>query len=116
MNLGTAFTTAWTDLKKVASEAAAFVAKQAPAAQKVIAVGSAAVEAIDPALTPAITAFDSIEQSLVGEVTAALGSIITAPDPASFFSVTLPGTLYPALKAIEQTLTGHPAVVAAKAA
>jgi hypothetical protein len=116
MTLSLAFTTAWNDLKAVALKAASFVAKQAPVINKVVSVGSIAIEALDPALTPAVTAFDSLEASLVGEITAAIGSVTTAPDPASFFTVSLPGTLWPALKAIEQTLTGHPAVVAAKVA
>lgn len=116
MNLGKVLTTAWIDLKAAAAKAAAFVAKQEPVAQKFVSIASTAAEALDPALTPEITAFDAIEQSLVGEVTAAIGGIATAPDPAGFFSVSLPGTLYPALKAIEQTLSGHPAVVAAKTA
>jgi hypothetical protein len=113
INLGKAFTTAWSDLKKVAAKAAAFVAKEAPVAQQVIAIASTTVAALDPALAPEITAFDSIEEALVGEVTAALGAVTTAPDPASFFTISLPGTLYPALKAIASTLSGHPAVVAA---
>lgn len=114
MSIASAFTTAWNDLKAVAEKAAAFVSKQAPVVQKVVSVASTAIVAIDPALAPVVTAFDNIEAALVGEVTAAIGSITSAPDPAGFFTVSLPGTMWPALKAIEQTLTGHPAVVAAK--
>jgi hypothetical protein len=116
MSLSSAFTAAWLDLKKVATTAAAFVTKQAPVVQKVVGIASTAVEVLDPAATPIVTAFDSIEAALVGEVTAALGAITTAPDPTSFFTVSLPGTLWPALKQIEQTLIGHPAVVTAVAA
>lgn len=114
-NLANAFTTAWNDLKKVATLAKAFVAKEEPVLQTVVSIGSTAVEALDPALTPAVTAFDSLEAALVGEVTSAIASVTTAPDPAGFFTVSLPGTLWPSLKAIASTLEGHPAVVAAKA-
>ena len=114
-SLGAAFTTAWTDLKKVAATAASFVAKQTPVINKVVSVGSETVEALDPALTPIVTAFDNIEASLMGEVTAAISGVTSAPDPASFFTVSLPGTIWPALKSLASTLEGHPAVVAANA-
>jgi hypothetical protein len=114
VNLAKDFTTAWQKLKGAATEAATWVAKQAPVVNKVVAVASATVEALDPAVAPVVTTFDNLEEALVGEVTNAIGAITTAPSPESFFTIQLPGTFWPALKAIEQTLLGKSAVTPAK--
>lgn len=113
INLGHLFAVAWQDLKKGATAAQSFITNHGAQIQADVKIGEGVVTTLDPSVTPFVTVFDSIEEALMGEVTAAVSSVATAPDPAGFFTVSLPATLWPALKGIGTTLSGHPAVVAA---
>ncbi len=108
--LGTAFTTAWKDLKKVALEGAAFVTKNSATIQHDVAVGSAIVATVDPALVPVITVFDNVEEAAMGELCAVASDVTNATTLEGLF-----GTAWPTIQALAKTLTSHPAVVAVAA-
>lgn len=114
MNIGTAFSKAWSDLKAAAVKAEDFVAQNAPGIESATATVSTIVETVDPASKPAVTAFDDLETLVLGHVTASMASNTKATPPkvGSTFTVTLPAELYPALSSIAQMLST--AVVAAQ--
>lgn len=67
MTLANAFTTAWKDLKTGAAKVAEFLTKNQTTITAVSEVG-AVVSVIDPALAPAATVFDQLEEQVVGKV------------------------------------------------
>ena len=114
MSLKIAFATAWKDLKGALSKADAFITKEAPAIQTAVQTGSAIVEAAVPASTGIVTTFDSLEESLMGEIAAAVHASSGVANAASApVAVTFSAEASAALKSIVATLSSHPAVVAA---
>lgn len=110
INLAKAYTTAWQDLKAFGAKAVAFVAKETPAVNSVVKEVSTAAEIVDPALTPAITVFDTLEEEVVGYVAALASDTANATTLSGLF-----GSAWPTVQALVAQLEGHPAVVAAKA-
>jgi len=106
--LGTAFTTAWKDIKKVATEAAAFVTSNSATIQKDVAIGSAILTTAVPTLAPAVTVFDSVEEAAMGELCAVASDVTNATTLEGLF-----GAAWPTIQALVKTLSTHPAVVAA---
>jgi hypothetical protein len=114
MSIKTAFTTAWKDLKSVLSKADAWLTKEEPAIQKAVTTGSAIIEAAVPASTSIVTSFDNIEESLMGEIAAAVHATSGAANASSApVAVTFSAEASAAIKSIVATLSTHPAVVAA---
>lgn len=111
MNLGTAFTTAWKDLKKVATEAASFVTANAAKINADVAIGSTIVAAVDPAIAPVVTVFDSVEETVMGELVAIASDVTNAKTLEGLF-----GSAWPTIESLVKTLSTHPAVVTASAA
>jgi hypothetical protein len=109
--LGTAFTTAWKDLKKVALESAKFVTSNSATIEKDVTVASTIVATVDPALAPVVTVFDSVEESAMGELCAVASDVTNDTTLEGLF-----GTAWPTIQSLVKTLSSHPAVVAAVAA
>jgi hypothetical protein len=108
--LGTAFTTAWKDIKKVATEAASFVTSNSATIQKDVAIGSAILTTAVPSLAPAVTVFDSVEEAAMGELCAVASDVTNATTLEGLF-----GAAWPTIQALVKTLSTHPAVTAAQA-
>ena len=108
MTLAAAFTTAWKDLKTFGSKAVVWIAKEAPVAQSVVSTAGAIVSIVDPALAPAISTFDTLEESIVGKLAALASDTSNATNLETLF-----GEAWPTIQALVATLKNHPAVVAA---
>lgn len=68
MTLANAFTTAWKDLKTGAAKVAEFLTKNQRTIKTAASEVGAVVSVIDPALAPAATVFDQLEEQVVGKV------------------------------------------------
>lgn len=113
MKLIAAFKTAWQKIKGGLTAAAAFVAKEAPTVQAVVKEGSAIAVAAFPTLALPITAFDSIEESVMAEISAAISTGAALTQSSGATTVTLSAELSTIIKSLVQTMEGHPAVAAA---
>ena len=116
MSLKTAFTTAWKDFKSTLTRVNTFLIADAPKIQGDIQVGIGVASALDPALAPALTAGDEIEESAIGELLSIFSSgsaVVNATTGAA--AVTLSSGLATSLTALVGTLENHPAVIAANA-
>jgi len=106
-SLSSLYTKAWAELKKVGTEVKTFVDKEQPV---VIAVGTelaAAATVISPAAGAAITAFDSLEELVVGKIT----SLASDASNATTLSALL-GDAWPVVQSLTATLKTSPTVVA----
>jgi hypothetical protein len=111
MKLANAFATAWKDLKAVARKIAAALAKNSAAIQTVVANGSAVAIAIDPAIAPEVTAFDTLEEVIIGKIAAAATDTANASGLSVLF-----GEAWPAIQALVKALENHPTVASVTAA
>lgn len=110
MTLANAFTKAWKDLKGGATKLEAFLAKNGTEIQSVVAQGSAVALAVG-APPAAVTAFDSLEEVIMGKLVAA------SQDAANTASLsTLIGDALPTVQALAATLKNHPTVASVTAA
>jgi hypothetical protein len=116
MKIISAFSTAWKSFKGFVTKTDAYLVADAPKIQSAVQVGEKVVDAIDPAAAPLVTVFDSFEEAIVAEITAAFhtgNAVVNATSGAAVV------TLSPELTALATNLTnilkGHPAVVAATA-
>lgn len=105
--LAAAFKTAWNALKTGATKVEAFIVKAEPVVQEVVTEGSAITDMVAPALAPAVTAFDSAEEIIMGKVLALLQNAETAPTVSTLFADELP-----LLQSIKDVVVNHPAVAA----
>lgn len=110
MTLSKAYTTAWKDLKAFGTKAVSWIEKQEPTVQKVVDEVSAAVEVVAPALTPLVSTFDSLEETVIGELAALASDTANATTLSGLFK-----DAWPAVQSLVNTLKTHPAVVAASA-
>lgn len=110
MNLASAFTVAWKDLKAGAAKVAAFLTKNEQNIQTAVSDAGTVVAAIDPALAPVITEFDRLEEQVVGKVLELASDAANAPSMSALF-----GAAWPVILALKQQLSSHPAVAAAAA-
>lgn len=115
--IGSAFTTAWKSFKHLIAKTDSFLAANGPKIQAGVAEASQIAVALDPALAPIVTVFDGFEEALMGEVTAAVhtGTALTDASTGAT-TIVLSGELSGIIKQIANTISGHPAVVAAAAA
>lgn len=113
MSLKSAFTTSWKSFKNFVVKADIFVTANAPKIQAAVKTGEQIAVAVDPALAPIVTIFDSFEEALAGEVFAAVhtgAALVSSTDGAT--TVTLSAELSGLVKHLADTLSGHPEVVA----
>lgn len=111
MTLASAFSTAWKDLKATAAKVANVVTRNSAAIQTAVTDASAVATAIDPPAAGVITAFDTLEEVIVGKVAAAASDVANAASLASLF-----GEAWPAIKSLVATLQDHPTVASVTAA
>jgi phage-related protein len=111
MTLANAFTAAWKDLKAVASKVATVLTNNGAAIQTVVTDVSTVAAAVAPALAPAVTVFDSLEEAVMGKVTAAASVIANATSLSALF-----GEVWPAIQSLVATLENHPTVASVTAA
>ena len=113
-NLTKAFTTAWQSIKGFVHKTDAYLTANTPKIQQGIVIAEKVAVAVDPALAPVVTIFDTFEEALIGEVTAAFhtGAALTDATTGAA-TITLSGQLSGIIKHLADTLAGHPAVVAA---
>ena len=111
MNLANAFAAAWKDLKAVAGKISAALAKNSGGIQAVVTDGSAVAIAIDPSIAPEVTAFDALEEVIVGKIAAAATDTANASGLAVLF-----GDAWPAIQALVKALENHPTVASVTAA
>jgi phage-related protein len=111
MTLANAFSTAWKDLKAVASKVSTALTNDSAAVQTVVTDASTVVSAVDPALAPAVTVFDSLEEAVMGKVAAAASDIANATSLSALF-----GEVWPAIQSLVATLENHPTVASVTAA
>jgi hypothetical protein len=115
--LVTALKTAWKDLKSTLTKVDAYLQANEPKIQAEIQTGVGVAEALAPSATPIITSLDTIEESAVSELAAAIHSgaaVVNASDGTA--AVNLSAGLYSSVKSLVATLSNHPAVVAAQTA
>lgn len=120
VNLKSAMTLAWIDLKKVGlavknAVRTVDVALQAnaPKIQAGIQQASAVASVLDPALAPAISSFDKIEEVLMGEIATAFHAGNAAIGANGAAQVTLSAEVVQAIQSIVSTLSTHPSVIEA---
>ena len=114
MNIKSAFTAAWQSFKGFVGRTDAFLVKNAPTIQKDVTIGIGIASAMVPSAAPALAVFGTLEEAIMGEVTAAIhtgNGLVTATDGST--AITLSAELSDILKHLANTLAGHPAVVAA---
>jgi len=111
MTLANAFAAAWKDLKAVATKVATALTNNGAAIQTVVKEASTVVAAVEPSLAPAVTVFDSLEEAVMGKVTAAASDIANAPSLSALF-----GEVWPAIQSLVATLKNHPTVAGVTAA
>jgi len=110
MTLATAFSTAWKDLKATAAKVANTVTRNSAAIQTVVTDTSAVAIAIDPSAAGAITAFDSLEELILGKIAAAASDVANANSLPALFQ-----EAWPAIKSLIATLENHPTVASVTA-
>jgi len=111
MTLASAFSTAWKDLKDTAAKVAGVVSNHSAAIQTAVTGASAVAIAVDPAAAGAVTAFDSLEELIVGKIAAAASNAANAASFEALFA-----EAWPAIKALIATLENHPTVASVTAA
>jgi hypothetical protein len=111
MTLANAFSTAWKDLKAVAAKVSTVLTKDSVAIQTAVTDASAVAVAVDPSAAGTITAFDSLEEVIVGKIAAAASDVANAASLESLF-----GDAWPAIKSLVATLENHPTVASVTAA
>lgn len=111
MTLANAFTVAWKDLKAGAAKVADFLNKNSAKIQAGTAAVSAVVTIVDPALAPAVTEFDQLEEQVIGKVLELANDAAKANSLASLL-----GEAWPVILSLKQQLSTHPAVQSAVAA
>jgi hypothetical protein len=114
--IANAFKTAWQDLKKGLTAADNYLQANAVQIEAEIGTGAKIAENLLPAAKPIITAADTLEEAVMGELVAAVHSgaaVVNATDGTA--AVTLSAGLTASLQALKDTLAGHPAVIAATA-
>lgn len=111
MTLANAFSAAWKDLKLAATKVTAFIAKQQPVVQQAVGIATAVASIVAPAAVPVITEMDSLEEAVVGALSAA------AQDTTKESTLqALLGDLWEPFKAVVTTLESHPTVATVTAA
>jgi hypothetical protein len=110
MTLANAFTVAWKDLKTGAAKVAEFLTKNQTTIKTVVSEVGTVVAAIDPALAPAVTVFDQLEEQVVGKVLELANDAANANSLAELF-----GAAWPVILSLKQHLSNHPAVQSAAA-
>ena len=117
MSIGSAFTKAWQSLKNFVTKTNALIVKDAPIIQNAVKVGSAAIVAAVPSAAPAVSAFDSIEETVMGDIAGAFHAGSVAIDAGTGqATVTLSAELSAYFQDLVNRLSGHPDVVAATVA
>jgi len=111
MTLANAFSTEWKDLKGTAARVATTVTRNSATIQTVVTDVSAVAVAIDPSAAGVITAFDSLEEVIVGKIAAAASDVANATSLESLFA-----EAWPAIKSLVSTLENHPTVASVTAA
>jgi hypothetical protein len=114
MKLGPVFTTAWKSFKGFVLKTDSYLQANEPKIQAGVKVAEKVAVFADPGLTPAVTIFDGLEESAMGEITAAFhtgAALVNATDGTA--TVTLSAELVGVLRHLANTLAGHPDVVAA---
>jgi hypothetical protein len=111
MKLANAFATAWRDLKAVAAKVSAALARNSAGIQTVVADGSAVADAIDPSIAPEVTAFDALEEVIIGKIAAAATDTANASGLSVLF-----GEAWPAIQALVKALESNPTVASVTAA
>ena len=111
MKLSTAFSTAWKDLKATAAKVATTVTRNSAAIQTVVTDGSAVAIAVDPSAAGAVTAFDTLEEVIIGKIAAAASDVASANSLSAVFE-----EAWPAIKSLISTLENHPTVASVTAA
>lgn len=114
MKIKAAFTAAWTSFKSFVGRADAYIVANGPKVQAAVVLGGKVAVAVDPMLAPIVTVFDTFEEALVGEISAAFhtGAALTNSTTGET-TVTLSAELSGIVKQLANTLAGHPAVIAA---
>lgn len=105
MTLASAFSTAWKDLKATAAKVANAVTRNSGTIHTVVKDVSAVAVAIDPAAAGVITAFDSLEELIVGKIAAAASDVAKATSLEALFE-----EAWPVIKNLIATLEHHPTV------
>jgi hypothetical protein len=111
MTLANAFSTAWKDLKATAAKVASTVTRNSAAIQTVVTDASAVAVAVDPSAANVITAFDTLEEVIVGKIAAAASDVANATSLSALFE-----EAWPAIKSLIATLENHPTVASVTAA
>jgi hypothetical protein len=111
MKLANAFATAWKDLKAVAAKVSAALTKNSAGIQTLVADGSAVAVAVDPSIAPEVTAFDALEEVVIGKIAAAATDTANASGLSALF-----GEAWPAIQTLVKTLENHPTVASVTAA
>ena len=111
MTLASAFSTAWKDLKATAAKVAKAINRNSSTVQTVVADASAIAVMIDPQAAGEITAFDALEELIVGKIAAAASDVANAASLEALFA-----EAWPAVKALIFTLEHHPTVASVTAA
>ena len=108
MSLASAFAAAWKDMKKVATTVETFIVKQQPVIQNVETTVTAAVSTISPAAGAGLTAFDALEEAIVGKIAALANDTATAPTVQQLFAED-----WPVIQQLVAALKTAPAVIEA---
>ncbi len=114
--LASAFHSALTGLKNGLSAIDSFVQNNLGRVQGGINAGFQIAEKLDPPAAPLLQSVNQVEQAAVSEIAAAIhegSAIVNSSDGTA--QVVLSAELYSSIKALTQTLSGHPAVAAATA-
>jgi hypothetical protein len=111
LSLASAFASAWTETKKLATLTAALVKKDAPAIETATRDAGGVVTAVDPAAAPIVTDLDNLEPLVMGKIFAAATDVSQAASLSALF-----GEAWPAIEAFGKSLTSHPTVASATAA
>jgi hypothetical protein len=105
MTLAGAFATAWKDLKLTAAKVAKAITGHSATIQTVVKEASEVAIILDPAAAGVITAFDTLEELIVGKIAAAASDVANASSLEALFA-----EAWPAVKALVATLEHHPTV------
>jgi hypothetical protein len=111
MTLANAFSTAWKDLKATAAKVASTITRNSAVIQTAVTDASAVAVVVDPSACGVITAFDSLEEVIVGKIAAAASDVANAASLESLF-----GEAWPAINSLVATLGNHPTVASVTAA
>ena len=110
MTLASAFQAAWKDLKALGAKVAAVLTKDSAVIQTVVKDASTVVSAVEPALAPVISSFDSLEEVIIGKIAAAASDVANASSLSALFQ-----EAWPAIQALVGTLKNHPTVASVTA-